>query len=321
VEQSVHAPLVVPNDVNQIEVGPNTVLRTENPAGVGRVPLQISPGLFPESQQLAQEQRIGSRYPEGRSGNIDASIITGQGVQALMGTFDTQIKTFQELAASALADVMGFAFELDEKWFGSLEKTVRGKDDGAPYEVTYVPNDDIDGDYTVDVSYGAIAGLDPNRALVFVLQAVAAKLISNDTAMRNLPNVDINVSEELKKIDLETMRQGALGMFMAMPQLALQGMSMGQDPRDYMQQLVQAMELRSKGKSLEEIVKKIFVPKEQAQPAAAPAMDPLAALMGGGGDAPSPEQGGAEALLMSLSGLSPEGDPNLQSNVSRRQPI
>ncbi len=103
--------------VNELEMGGDAVIRTANPAGVRRVDLNIPPGAFTEQQILLQELRTGTRYPEGRTGNIDASIITGQGVQALMGGFDTQVKSAQAIFASTLRDVISVCFEVDEKFF------------------------------------------------------------------------------------------------------------------------------------------------------------------------------------------------------------
>ena len=96
-EKSVQSPIVLPSDVNELEMGGDAVIRTANPAGVRRVDLNIPPGAFTEQALLQQELRTGTRYPEGRTGNIDASIITGQGVQALMGGFDTQVKSAQAI--------------------------------------------------------------------------------------------------------------------------------------------------------------------------------------------------------------------------------
>lgn len=131
-EQSVNAPIAMPKDVTEMDIGPFSVVQSDNPQSIGRVNLQLSPGLFPEQQILAQEQRTGSRYPEGRSGSIDASIVTGQGVQALMGTFDTQVQTFQRLCASALEDVIGMCFEMDEYYWGDIKKSRWIKDNGVP---------------------------------------------------------------------------------------------------------------------------------------------------------------------------------------------
>jgi hypothetical protein len=320
-EQSVHAPIAVPKDVDEFELGPFTVLKSDQPGQVGRVNLQLSPGLFPEFSTLAQEQRMGSRYPEGRSGSIDASIITGQGVQALMGTFDTQVQTFQRLNASALEDVVAMCFEMDERLWGGVRKTRRLKDNGAPRKITYDPAKDIDGEYVVDVSYGAIAGLDPNRGLVFVLQALAGGLLSKQTAMKSLP-VDMNPMAESRQIQLEQMDSSIAAAIAALPQAIPQMAMGGADPRELVMQVADLRTQISKGKDPSQAISEVFAPKEEAQPQAAPP-SPLEQAQGAGeGPAglPGAGSGGAGDLLMSLAGMSPSGKPNLQSNVSRMRP-
>jgi hypothetical protein len=321
IEQSVHAPIAMPKDVNELELGPFTVVQSDNPGQIGRVPLAISPGLFPESQILAQEQRTGSRYPEGRSGSIDASIVTGQGVQALMGTFDTQVQTFQRLNASALEDVIELCFRMDEAYWSGVRKTRRIKDNGSPRKVEYEPTKDINGDYTVDVTYGAIAGLDPNRGLVFVLQALAGGLIAKSTARKTLP-VDLNVEAEEKQIQLEQVDDSIAAALAQLPLAIPQMAAMGQDPRDLAMQVVQARKLIMQGKSLSEALEKVFAPPEPPQPE----VDPMQAAMeqaAAGDPAAMPGQGsgGASDMLMMLAGMSPSGNSNLQANVSRMQPI
>lgn len=321
IEQSVHAPIAMPKDVNELELGPFTVVQSDNPGQIGRVSLNIAPGLFPESQILAQEQRTGSRYPEGRSGSIDASIVTGQGVQALMGTFDTQVQTFQRLNASALEDVIELCFRMDEAYWTGEKKTRRIKDNGSPRKVEYEPGKDIAGDYTIDVTYGAIAGLDPNRGLVFVLQALAGGLISKKTARKTLP-VDLNVLEEETAIQLEQMDDSIAATLAMLPQAIPQMAAMGQDPRDLAMQVVQARKLIMGGKSLSEALEKVFAPKEPPKPE----VDPMQQAMeqaAGGDPAALPGQGGGGAadLLMSLSGLTAGGEANLQSTVSRMRPV
>ncbi len=105
-EKAVQSPLIVPDDVNEFQFGGDGVIRTKNPAGVRRVELPVSGSLFNEQAVLQNELRMGTRYPESRTGNLDASIITGQGVQALMGGFDTQVKSAQAILASTLKTVI-----------------------------------------------------------------------------------------------------------------------------------------------------------------------------------------------------------------------
>lgn len=315
-ERSVNAPVVLPNDVQELELGPFAAIRTDNPQGVGTVPLNISPGLFPEQQMLAQEQRLGSRYPEGRSGSIDASIITGQGVQALMGTFDTQVQTFQRLNSTALEDVMAICFEMDQLRWGNTKKTRRIKDNGAPREYTYTPAKDIKDNFTTDVSYGTIAGLDPNRALVFTLQALAGGLISKTTARKSLP-VQMNVDAEGQQIDLEHMDESIAASLAALPQAIPQMAMSGVDPRELALQVVKARDLVAKGKSVSDAIQEVFAPKQVEDPQAA-APPPA---IGAPGAAGAP-QDDASQMLMMLSGMSPSGaNPQMSANVSSMQPV
>lgn len=313
-EQSVNAPIAVPDDVNSFEIGPNTILQTQNPQGVGRVNLTISPGLFPEQALLTQEQQLGSRYPEGRSGRIDASVITGQGVQALMGTFDTQVQTFQRLFTTALEDVIAMCFQMDEAYWGDTQKTVHLKDNGAPRELTYTPSRDIKGNYTVDVTYGVIAGLDPNRGLVFILQALAGGLISKTTARRYLP-VDLNPLAEERQITLEALHEATAGTIAIYPQLLLQMQSQGMDPREAVLQLAELKKRLEKGDDPVEALESVFAPKQAPEEEAPPA-DPVAAAM-----APPEPSSPASDMLMMLSGISPSGSPQMGASVSRMHPV
>jgi len=319
-QQSVEAPIAMPKDVQELELGPLSVIQSDRPDLIQRVNLQMQPGLFPEAQMLQMEQLKGSRYPEGRSGSVEASIITGQGVQALMGTFDTQVQTFQRLNAAVLEDVLADCFALDEKLWPNEKKTIRIKDNGAPRKVEYVPSRDINGDHVVDVSYGAIAGLDPNRGLVFLLQSLAGGLIAKSTARRHLP-VDLNVAAEEQQIHLEQIDDSLAAALAALPQALPQMAMSGADPREIVLQITEIRDLMQKGKSPAEAAAKVFAPKEQPQPAAQP--DPLAALQQGGGapNLPGLGTGGASDLLMGLAGMTPGGAPNLQSTVSTRRAI
>jgi len=299
-EKSVQAPIVLPSDVNELEMGGDAVIRTANPAGVRRVDLNIPPGAFTEQALLQQELRTGTRYPEGRTGNIDASIITGQGVQALMGGFDTQVKSAQAIFASALRDVISVCFEVDERFF-DYEKTIRGVDAGSPYQITYKPSKDIKKDYSADVRYGMLAGLNPAQGLIFMLQALGGGLISTDLAMRELP-FGINVTQEQEKIEIENMRkslvQSLQAYTQAIPQMAMQG----GDPSMIIKKIADVIKSRQKGVTIEDAVEEVFAPEEL--PPAGPAE-----LMV---EQTSPAPAGAP-----VGGASPEGaPPSLQTLLS-----
>jgi hypothetical protein len=292
-EKSVNAPMAVPNDVQEFAFGPDAILRSSNPQGIRRVGLELPSGAFQEQAVLESEMRMGARYPEGRSGQIDASIITGSGVQALLGGFDTQVKAGQQVLQELFEEVIALAFEMDERLFGGLKK-ITGTLTGAPYEIEYDPIKDINGDYTVQARYGLMAGLDPNRALIFALQALQANLTSRDFVMRELP-WSMNVSSEQEKIDVERMRDSLNGALSATAQAIPSMAAQGQDPSDIINKMAQVIEKRRKGKDIEDAVMEAFAPAPApAMPAEQPAMPPeqmLAAM--GGMQAPEPTPAGA----------------------------
>jgi hypothetical protein len=270
-EKSIQAPLVVPDDVLDMPMGPDAIIRTSQPNGVGRVRLDIPAATFQEQSALQSELRLGARYPEGRTGNIDASVITGQGVQALLGAFDSQIKAGQTVIAEVLEDVIKLCFEMDELLF-NVKKSVRGVAQGTPYELKYMPSKDIKGDTSVEVRYGLMAGLDPSRALIFSLQALGADLVSKDFIRRELPWA-VNVTMEEQRIEIEKMRENLTAAITASAQAIPAMAAQGQDPSKLIQNIADVIERRRKGDSIESAALAVFkveTPEQPAQPEVAP---------------------------------------------------
>jgi hypothetical protein len=324
-EKSVQAPIVLPQDVQELQLGGDAVIRTSNPAGVRRVELSLPQGAFTEQAQLNQELRVGTRYPEGRTGNIDASIVTGQGVQALMGAFDTQVKSAQAIFAAALRDVISICFEVDEMIFPE-EKTIRGVDSGSPYEITYKPTKDIKQDYSADVRYGMLAGLNPAQGLIFMLQALGGGLISKDMAMRELP-FTVNVTQELEKIEIENMRTALLGGITAMAQAIPAMATQGQDPSDMVNKIAAVIKARQKGQALEDAIEATFTPQQPVPPAGAPTQveQPSPAPTGvpaGGALAPeapmAPQEEAAPDIQTILASLSASGRTSGRASTTAR---
>jgi len=315
-EKSVQAPIVLPQDVQELQLGGDAVIRTANPAGVRRVELTLPQGAFTEQNLLNQEMRVGARYPEGRTGNINASVITGQGVQALMGAFDTQVKSAQAIFASTLRDVIRICFCVDEMLYPE-EKTIRGVDSGSPYEITYKPTRDIKGDYSADVRYGMLAGLNPAQGLIFMLQALGGKLISRDMAMRELP-FTVNVTQELEKIEIEEMRTALLGSLTAYTQAIPQLASQGQDVSEIVSKIASVIKSRQQGQALEDAIQEIFTPKPQNPPVGAPtnAVEQTSPVPAGAPAGGPPMQPGQEQPMQGQQPQFQPQRPDLQSILS-----
>ena len=323
--KAVQAPIALPQDVQEFAFGPDAILRSQSPEKIRRVGLELPQSAMIENRVLDEELRFGARFPEARAGQIDASVVTGRGVQALMGGFDTRIKTAQAMLGSALSDALSMALEMDETIWGDVEKKVHASVNGSPYELKYTPSKDIKGSYTVTQEYGVMAGLDPNRALVWGLQALGANLISKSFLRRNLP-VNMNVSEEEKVIDVEKLREAALASIQSYAQTLPQVAANGQDPAQIIKVLADLVDARKKGIPIEKAIADAFATPEPTDSPTQPPEDPLAATdqpvsgMGqqlGGGPSPAPPQG----LQQLLSGLSNSGQPTMSSRTLRQAQI
>lgn len=329
-QKSVAAPIALPSDVTTMEIGPDAVIRSSMPEKIRRIPLEVPTGVFQEAQELDHELMVGSRYPQGRLGQQSGSIVTGKGVQALMGGFDTQVKTAQAILAEALRKVMFICFKMDETLWPKVKKEVRGINAGAPYEITYTPEKDIQGDYYCDVTYGLMAGLDPNRALVFGLQARGDGLISRNFLRAQMP-WDLNVTMEEEQVEVEKLRDSIIGMLGgiagALPQMVLQG----QDPTKILAGMGKIIKGRQEGRQLEELVEEAFAPEPQPQTppgveqnaGQAPMMGGPGAPMAPPGASPSGANPNAQIPPMEslLAGLSGGGNPSLAASVTRRQKV
>lgn len=330
VDKAVRAPLVVPMDVDDMALGPDGIIHTNaGAAAVGRARLDMPPQAFSAVEQLKQEQQLGSMSSEARSGQTDASVITGRGLQALAANFDTQISVAQSVLKSWYKHLIQMAFDMDEKIFGGQTKEIRGNDAGVPYSIKYNPAKDIDGDHSIDISYGFAAGLDPNRALVFLLQADGAGLVSKDYVRRALP-VDLNATEEETKIVIEQSRQGLILAMSALAQSIPQLVAGGADPMPVIAQHAKFISLLQKGKTVEQAATEALTPPEPPPGASTPGLPGSESAPGGAPQGGSPDLGfglanegpnGRPDLQQMFAGLTGTGAPNLQAGISRMNPV
>jgi hypothetical protein len=321
-EKSVRAPLILPRDITVAEFGDDAVMRSDTPQNARYLVPDMPQFANAEAQLMGQELNMATRSPAARSGKMDASVITGKGVEALMGSFNTVITTGQQVVGYALEQAIKLAFEMDQKLWPDLKKTIRGVVQGTPFEETYVPSKDISGNYQVDVTYGFAAGTDPARAIVALLQLRGDKLVSRDFVQRQLP-MQIDVVQMQQQVDSEdfedALKAGTQMLMQQIGSLALQG----QDPTELLTKLAKVIQLREGGKPVHESVLEAFKPQEQPQqpgmmppgapgqgaPAGAPGVPP--GLPGGAGG------GGQPDMMQLLASLRGSGEPNMTARTKR----
>jgi len=338
-EQAVEAPLAVPQDVQDISFGGMQVIRSNNPEKIRKVAQDLPQAAFAEGQLLDEEMKAGARYPGVRTGNLDASIVTGQGVKALEGGYDSQIRSGQALFAVMFRKVIKFCFMMDEKLWGDTQRDITGQKDGIAYSLNWTPSRDIAGDYLCNVEYGFAAGLDPNRAVVLLLQVLGAGLVSQDFTRRQLP-FPVNAVQEQQKIEVEGLRQSLIqamaGYAQSIPILVQNGM----DPSKALQQVAEVIQGRMKGKPLEDVVEDAFAPEPQVPTDPNASGNPMSTTGGQppGMGAPDGMQsnglpmgvaagqatmgpGGSPDLMTLLSSLNGGGAPDMSASVKRRVPV
>jgi hypothetical protein len=316
-QKNVAAPLAVPDDMVEVPIGPDALLRSSMPEKIHRVPLGIDGATFAENQALQQELLNGSRYPGARQGALQGSVITGRGVEELMGGFDSQIKSAQIVFAAMLQRLTALCFRMDETYWGSRTKEVQGVVEGAPYQATYSPRAAIAGDYTCDVTYGFMAGLDPNRALVFLLQLRGDQSIDRDTLQRNLP-FDVDVEQLQAKIEVEKLRDAAHEGIAAYVQIIGQLAASGQDPTGPLKVVASTIKGIQKGQPVEDLLLAGFQQIEQEQQAAQQAAQAAQQEQQGGGPGgqglPGVQPSGLPAgVAPGQAGMAPGGRPDLQT--------
>jgi hypothetical protein len=318
-EKTVRAPLALPRDVQKMTFGDDAIIRTDNPDKIRRVGMDFPQAAMQESQLLERELMLGTRTPESRTGNMDASIITGKGIQALQGGFNTVITTGQTVIGRALEQALNIALRMDEKFWPNTKKEIRGTLQGTPFEESYTPSKDIDGNHTVDVTYGFASGLDPSRALVFLLQLRGDQLVPRDFVQRQLP-MDIDVVQLQTQIDNEqvtdALKQGVFAYVQSVGVLAQQG----QDPVEILTRVARIITAREKGSPMHEAILKAFEPTKEekaAQEAAMQAQQEQAGGAGGGGMPGLPPGMEANGLPQGVAegqaGMKPGGQPDVMS--------
>jgi hypothetical protein len=344
-QQTVRAPLAIPTDVQRIPFGDDAIIRTNSPEKIRRIGQDVPQVAWQQEQVLQQDMMTGSRTPPASTGNLQASIITGQGVDALNQGYDIQIATGQLIIGEAIRDALQMCFEMDEKFWPDAVKEIRGIVNGEPFEETYKPSRDIKNDYTVSVSYGFASGMNPNQALVFLLQLRGDQLVPRDFVQRQLP-MDVDVTSLQKQVDVEqvtdALKQGIFGMASSIGILAQQG----QDPSDLLMKFSALIAKREKGVPMHEAILDAFKPQTPPPGAAGPGgggpgEGQSAGGPGGpgGGQAPAdinpvtglpsgfaPGQatmgpGGRPDLMSLLAGLGNNGQAALKASVMRRQPV
>ena len=270
-ESMAHAPIRSKNVLNpDDEPGPLTIYQIDPNADdwvFDRLPPAAPAnsvfGLLSYMQDQEEKEAI---QPPARSGNVSQSIASGSFVDRTQGQLTSVTKELQDKMASVREQVNEICMRVEEKWMDfskPLIRPVSGKNE-------YTPSEDIKGWYHHEVKFGAGAGLDRLNADSRVQNHLAARLISREEARAEIDYLDDSASSQ-DKIDRENLADALLQRFV-------------RDPATPASLIARTwLEMKMRGKSLEEALEVVvpdMVAAEQAaqpqQPPGIPGAEPVA---------------------------------------------
>lgn len=345
--KAVEAPITVPNDATEINFGPDAIIQTDHGDLVRRVEIAVPPAAFALGQQLKEEMKEGAGYPGTRLGQPGQANVTGRGIGALEGGFDSQIKLGQDVIGRLLRLSTATAFEMDVLLWPNRAKKIDGTLSGESFSLTYTPAKDIGDNFHCAISYGFGTGANPASAIVTMLQLRGDELVTRDTVRRQLP-FDVDPDHEQRMLDIQTVEDGLKAGLSAALQASGQMIAQGQiqEAVQFFKVASRVIQGRREGADLAELILSTFAEAEQEQEQeAADAAQAQAAAQGGMPGAPDATGGaplaGVEASGL-LSGVAPgqagmapggrpgvtnltagftgSGAPAMQASVHRRVP-
>ena len=162
-------------------------------------------------QRLGDEGRTQGALPQQLFGEPGASIVSARGINAAMGALDARLAVAHKQFEQFYGKLSGFLLAMDEVYCDG-DKMILGdtEDDSAE---TFRPSRDIAGAWVVECTYGLGAGSDPANTELRLHMHLNGRLLSRETARRELPFLDDPDGEELKLFReemIDALKQGIL---------------------------------------------------------------------------------------------------------------
>jgi hypothetical protein len=233
--------------------GADQVVWEDGPGAVNRIPFDTVEYVPPQYPNMPSEvfihlQRIESlmrriaNFPESASGEMDASIITGQAVSKLQGTMTGMAVEAQDSLGAGLAKCNEWMFRMLEAYRPKKKYSMYSSDSlsarSAPgrsesFSVEFIPSEDINGYYRNRLVYSAL-GSDPSLAMTLGMQLVQSDVVSRRWFRNQIPGVGdaegmgLEIEEEKRRrlqleVDLQVQAQQRMLQSQAQIQQAAQG--------------------------------------------------------------------------------------------------
>ena len=185
-----------------LKIGPNVLNKLSTQGEIGRIDPPLMPQVDRDIEMLVGFSNILNKNPEVRQGQVatKGSYVSAASLEEMASAIDNTVGDYWDIVAPGIEHLMNVAFRMDEKLWGKEEKRITTNIKGTKMRDTYVPNEDIDGRYDINVHYGFGSG--GYQGFLQNLQANQAKVRSRRAAIEQMPGVS-DVDKELRQIQLE----------------------------------------------------------------------------------------------------------------------
>lgn len=271
------------NSINFLTPGTNV----DKP--IGQIPFQ----MFQQIDRIERHLRIGASYPVQDDGaNPANTAATGRGIERLDFNPSLEISEYQLAIGKGIQRVDDKLLEWDETLYKNQEKPLSGHIKGAPFNESYIPTRDINGNHNTRRIYGVMAGWDEPQKIVTGLQLMQGEVIDVETMQENLDGLEnlTLIRERIRRKKAED------AMFEALLVDA-----QNQDPTA---RALLAEVINNQGKDFESVLKKYLTPDEpELSPEEEAFLQAQGGLGGPGGGDPAQVQGPPPDVTTVLSQL------------------
>lgn len=161
--------------------------------------------------RLGEETRTQGALPQQLFGEPGASIVSARGINAAMGALDARLAVAHKQFEKFFGKMSGFLLAVDEVYCDG-DKTIVGDNEDEKAE-NYKPSRDVNGAWTIECTYGLGAGSDPANTEMRLHMHMNGRLISRETARKELTFLDDPDGEPLKQFRetmIDALSQGIL---------------------------------------------------------------------------------------------------------------
>jgi hypothetical protein len=188
--------------VGTIKVGPNVLNKLSAQGEIGRIDPPLIPQVDRDIDMLVGFSNILNKNPEVRQGQVDTkgSYMSAASLEEMASAIDNTVSDYWDIIAPGLEHLFAVAYKMDEKLWPKEEKRITTNVKGKKLRDVYIPSEDINGRYAINVNYGF--GTGGYQGFLQNLQANQAKVRSRKAAIEQMPGVS-DVDQELRQIQLE----------------------------------------------------------------------------------------------------------------------